>query len=89
MSTGEMAEDPRGLIREAFLIDGIGTEEARSIFFDWALSLPDGISAAEAVPKLLQRYGQPGHPMTAVLEEGLAGSAAPKRRGGRGARLGY
>ena len=34
--------DPKGLIREAYRIDGITAGECRSIFLDWALSLPDG-----------------------------------------------
>jgi hypothetical protein len=31
--------DPKGLIREAFRIDGITDAECRSIFVDWALSV--------------------------------------------------
>ena len=31
--------DPKGLIREAFRIDGITASECRSIFVDWALSV--------------------------------------------------
>ena len=34
------ADDPKGLIREAYSIDGITKAECRSIFLDWALSLP-------------------------------------------------
>lgn len=82
--------DPRGLIGEAYKIDGIGMAECRSIFFDWALSQPQG-GEAEAVSVLLANYGAeaPDHPMTAVLREGLAGEAAPKgRRGGARARRG-
>lgn len=86
--------DPRGLIREAYRIEGIGMAECRSIFFDWALSRPEGGDEAEAVRVLIALHGAgaPDHPMTAVLREGLAGAAAQKgRRGGaqgrrRGAR---
>jgi len=73
--------DPKGLIREAYNIDGIGEPECRSIFLDWALSLSE-VDAAEAIPALLDRHGLPGHPMTAVLQEGRADAAAPRRRGG-------
>jgi len=31
------ARDPRGLIREAYKIDGITASQCRSIFLDWAL----------------------------------------------------
>jgi hypothetical protein len=82
--------DPRGLIREAYRIDGITLAECRSIFFDWALSRPEDGREAEAIGGLLAGYGAgaPDHPMTAVLREGLAGAAAPKgRRGGRRGRL--
>lgn len=86
------AHDPRGLIREAYRIEGISLIECRTIFFDWALSRPQSEGEAEAVGMLLACYGAeaPDHPMTAVLREGLAGAAAPKgRRGGaRGRREG-
>jgi len=39
------ADDPKGLIRESYRIEGIGMAECRSIFLDWALSLPDGADA--------------------------------------------
>lgn len=77
--------DPRGLIREAYRIDDIGMTECRSIFFDWALSRPEG-DEAEAISAMLVDYGAdaPDHPMTAVLREGLVGAAPPAgRRGGR------
>ena len=41
----EMERDPldhKGLIREAYRIEGITLGECRSIFLDWALSTPDG-----------------------------------------------
>jgi len=76
--------DPRGLIAEAYNIEGIGTPECRAIFFDWALSRPEGGEAAE-IEALLAVYGPttPDHPMSAVLREGLSGAASPSgRRGG-------
>ncbi|MEJ6394657.1 hypothetical protein V8J82_15425 [Gymnodinialimonas sp. 2305UL16-5] len=80
--------DPKGLIREAFRIDGISAPECRSIFVDWALSqtAPD---PSPAIRALLDRHGHEPetHPMRAVLTEGLAQAPAAKRRGGRNARL--
>ena len=74
------AFDPKGLIREAYNIDGITEPECRSIFLDWALSV--SVPSDEALPVLIARHATPGHPMTKVLEEGLTASATPKRRGG-------
>ena len=80
--------DPKGLIRDSYLIEGITEPECRSIFMDWALS-------TEGEPKpmirdLLARHGadRPDHPMSRVLEEGLARTPAARRRGGRAARTG-
>lgn len=76
--------DPKGLIREAYRIEGITWGECRSIFLDWALSLPDGEDARPAIETLVERYsvGADEHPMTDVLREGLAAAIRPKRRGG-------
>jgi hypothetical protein len=81
--------DPKGLIRESYRIEGITTGECRSIFVDWALSLPTGSGFAEHARLLLSVYGEaaPGHPMTAVLNEALSAPAEPRRRGGRAARV--
>ena len=82
----ELAEaDPKGLVRESYLIDGITLGECRSIFLDWALSLSNGQDVAAALSHLIVVYAgaNPGHPMNAVLEQGLAPSATPRRRGGR------
>ena len=78
--------DRSNLIREAYRIEGITEPECRSILVEWALKLPDGIAAPEAIRLLLDSYGTPGHPMTAVLTEGLAAPTASGRRGGRAAR---
>ena len=81
------AVDPKALIREAYLME-IGVGEARSIFLDWALSLPEGADAKALLPELLRRYGaQADHPMTAVLREGLERSSRTGRRGGRAGRM--
>ena len=85
------AVDPKRLIAEAYRIEGITPAECRSIFMDWALSLPEGVTAQEALPALLARHGAaaPDHPMTAVLREGMATTRHPARRGGwRGRRGG-
>jgi len=80
------ALDPKGLIADAYRIDGITAGECRSIFLDWALSF-DG-DTKTAIPRLLDRHGiAADHPMTKTLEDGLGRAAAPKRRGGRMARL--
>lgn len=76
--------DPKGLVFEAYRIDGITYEECRSIFLDWALSLPVQDDAKESIRVLLEKY-QPDnsdHPMTAVLSEGLEHYGSPRRRGG-------
>jgi len=81
--------DPRGLIFESFRIDGITGPECRSIFFDWAMSMPVGDDMAAHITALLAEYraANEGHPMIDVLEEGLASQASPARRGGRKARV--
>ena len=83
------ALDPKGLIFESYRIEGITAEECRSVFLDWALSLPVDTDTAPLLTKLLGRYreGAPNHPMTQVLEDGLKASDQPRRRGGRQARL--
>ncbi|MEL7098247.1 MAG: hypothetical protein AAGM84_05395 [Pseudomonadota bacterium] len=77
-------DDPKGLLYEAYRIEGITKPECRTIFLDWALSLPDGTEPAPVIERLLSRYGPAAsaHPMTEVLTEGLARSGPPKRRGG-------
>ena len=82
--------DPKGLVRESYRIDGITPGECRSIFVDWALSLPVDAPIKDAVRTLMAEYalGAPEHPMSAVLKDGLMTPDAPKRRGGRAARVG-
>lgn len=80
--------DPKGLIRESYRIEGIGLPECRSIFLDWAISVPAGTDARALIPDLLALYAPdaPDHPMTQVLREGLAAPATGVRRGGPRAR---
>lgn len=76
------ATDPKGLIAEAFKIDGITYEECRSIFLDWALAVPVDADSPTLIRVLLERHPVEDHPMTRVLTEGLSAAQAPKRRGG-------
>ena len=78
------ADDPKGLIFEAYRIEGITKSECRSIFLDWALSLPIEHDTGTVLRRLLALYGgdTADHPMTQVMTEGLVGMAAPRRRGG-------
>lgn len=87
----ELAEaDPKGLVRESYLIEGITPGECRSIFVDWALSIPVGRSVPDAVRVLIATYvtEAPDHPMSAVLQEALTAPDVPRRRGGRIGRQG-
>lgn len=84
--------DPGGLIREAYRIEGLVIEDARTIFLDWALKLGPELHADIAIRRLLALYDQGAndtHPMTHVLREGLGSIVGPSgRRGGSRARRG-
>jgi hypothetical protein len=75
-------DDPRGLIWDAYRIEGIAPQSCRSIYLDWALGMPDGTDLRAVTVRLLDRFGPdaPDHPMTAVLREGVERSATPRRR---------
>ena len=77
--------DPKGLVREAYAIPGITPGECRSVFLDWALSLPPGTDPAGPLAALVARHAPaaPDHPMTAVLRAGPRPPAAPPPRRGR------
>lgn len=79
--------DPKGLIRDSFRIDGIGSGECRTIFLDWALSA-DATEVKPLIEALLERHAdEPAdHPMKAVLTEGLQAKPRARRRGGWAAR---
>ena len=89
MATAEAhPHDPRGLIREAYRIDGIGAADCRSIFFDWALGLPADTDPAAAARALMEHHAaEPAdHPMTVLLREaaeGRADGAGGRRRRAR------
>ena len=76
--------DPKGLIRDSYRIEGIGAPECRSIFLDWAISVPEGQVPEALIKVLLERHrgDHPDHPMTGVLEAALAPAAKTGRRGG-------
>ena len=76
--------DPKALIQEAYRIENITRSECRSIFLDWALSLPMERDPNMSIQNLLERYQSEfsNHPMTETLEEGLLRMVKPKRRGG-------
>jgi hypothetical protein len=78
--------DPKGLIRESFRIEGITASECRSIFVDWALSLAAD-DTGPSIKALLETYAaEPAdHPMKTVLNDGLNTPPAARRRGGRAA----
>lgn len=82
--------DPKGLVRESYRIDGITLGECRSIFMDWALSVPLTIDTPDAIRTLIAEYGlaNSDHPMTGVLTEALTAPTKPRRRGGRIGRVG-
>ena len=76
--------DPKGLINEAYKIEGITAGECRSIFLDWALSVPIERDIQAIIKEVLSNYEgrSPNHPMTGTLYEGLKTLESPRRRGG-------
>ncbi|EAQ44890.1 hypothetical protein MED193_22311 [Roseobacter sp. MED193] len=76
--------DHKQLIREAYRIEGITESQCRSIFLDWALSLPAEFDNRSAITQIMAHYSREpqGHPMTQVLQQGLDESIRPRRRGG-------
>lgn len=87
----DLAEaDPKGLVRESYRIEGITPGECRSIFMDWALSIPVGAPVADAARTLIATYAisNPDHPMSVVLHQALSAPEKPRRRGGRIGRQG-
>ncbi|SLN13115.1 hypothetical protein PSA7680_00234 [Pseudoruegeria aquimaris] len=83
--------DPKGLIRESYRIEGIQIGECRSIFLDWAISLPEGVEVRAALTALVALYADeaPDHPMSAVLRQGLEAAPSAGRRGGRAGRMAH
>ena len=89
MNKGKLAEDPRGLLYEAYQIDGISLADCKTIFLDWVLGLDYNIDQIKAVSSALKEYedDNPKHPMTTVLRDGIElQGKSRKRLGGRNAR---
>ncbi len=84
MGRSDDPNDPKGLIYEAYRIEGITLPECRSIFLDWALGFPADRDQKQALIDLHDAYAAKNadHPMTQVLREGQETAQAPKRRGG-------
>ena len=82
MQKGDLACDPRGLIYEAYRIEGIEETACRPIFLDWALGVPAGEDTIAHIKTMLDHYGAdwPEHPMTGILRSGLKPVTAPRRR---------
>jgi hypothetical protein len=78
------ALDPKALIFESFRMEGITASECRTIFLDWALSLPVEHDTASSLKLLIEKYAadNPDHPMMDVMRQGLTTMGAPRRRGG-------
>lgn len=78
---GTHPADPRGLIEEAYRIDGITAADCRSIFFDWVCGVNEIDNLNQLVLALHQHFApvNPSHPMTCVLAEGLLPSTNPKK----------
>lgn len=76
--------DPRGLIREAYRMEGLTKADCRSIFLDWALGLDDPATGPDAAKAILTFYADhpSDHPMSEVLREGAERMAPRKRRAG-------
>jgi hypothetical protein len=88
--TDEALFDPKGLIRDAFAIEGINAPECRSIFLDWALGVPAGHDVRTEVGRLVAHYAAlapAAHPMLETLRAALQEPPAPRRRGGRRGRV--
>ncbi|MFK5998129.1 MAG: hypothetical protein QM492_08465 [Rhodobacterales bacterium] len=83
---GNLKIDPRGMIFEAYRIEGVTVEECRMIFLDWAMHTPEG-DMKSYLQELLDEYeaaNPPEHPMTQLIRDGLASSETMgKRNGGR------
>ncbi|MEJ8560829.1 hypothetical protein QTO30_06040 [Yoonia sp. GPGPB17] len=88
MTEGELY-DPKGLIKDAFAIEGIAPPECRSIFLDWALGVPPGRDVRQDVRHLIAHYAPlapANHPMLDTLRAALPDATPPRRRGGRSGR---
>lgn len=81
--------DARGVIHEAYCIEGVTEQDCRTIFLDWAMFAGDTPPVAAQLNRFLAVYGaeNPDHPMTRVIRQGLEQAQVKSgRRGGRAGR---
>jgi len=81
--------DPKNLIAESYQIEGITSSECRSIFLDWALSIPLENDSTLLISKLLIYYQNESedHPMTLLLSSSLEVKGENRRTGRRRSRI--
>jgi hypothetical protein len=81
--------DPKNLIAESYQIEGITSSECRSIFLDWALSIPLEKDSTLLISKLLIYYQDESedHPMTLLLSSSLELKEENRRTGRRRSRI--
>jgi len=81
--------DPKNLIAESYQIEGITSSECRSIFLDWALSIPLEKDSKLLISKLLIYYQDESkdHPMTLLLSSSLELKGESRRTGRRRSRI--
>ena len=79
---GDIHCDKKGLIFEAYNIEGIESSSCRIIFFDWLMSLDPGLDQDEAIQELLTHYAPkfPSHPMTKLLITGIDKNTETRQR---------
>ena len=79
---GDIHCDKKGLIFEAYNIEGIESSSCRIIFFDWLMSLDPSFDQGKAIKELLKHYSPkfPDHPMTKLLIEGIDRNSEIRQR---------
>ena len=86
MNEAAKQHDPRNLIGDALIMEGLTVEENRSIFFDWAFGLKEPESAPASARALLDIYrtrDTAEHPMIKLLEQAADGPARKRGRTNR------
>ena len=86
MNEAAKQHDPRNLIGDALIMEGLTVEENRSIFFDWAFGLKEPEAASASAQALLDIYRTPetaDHAMIQLLEQAANGPARKRGRTNR------
>ena len=86
MNDDAKTHDPRNLIGDALIMEGLTVEENRSIFFDWAFGLKEPETAPASAAALLDVYRSEAtaeHPMIRLLEQAATGPAQKRGRTNR------